>query len=118
MTTRGLAMSRELASRPEATPDDLSQYALGFLTCEPRVLRDPATALRLAKASVAKSGGTDSGNLDILAQAYFATGDIAHAIESEEHAISLLAPLQPNQPAPPTRRRLEAQLARFKATGS
>jgi serine/threonine protein kinase len=116
MTRRGLDMSRELANRPEATPDDLSQYALGFLTCEPPALREPATALRYAKASVEKSGGTDSGNLDILAQAYFANHDLARAIESEERALALLAPVGPNQPVPPTRSRLEAQLARFKAT--
>ena len=115
MTARGLAMSGELANRPEATPDDLSQYALGFLTCEPPALREPATALRYAKASVDKSGGTDSGNLDILAQAYFANHDLPHAIEAEEKALALLAPIRPNQPDPPTRRRLEAQLARFRA---
>jgi hypothetical protein len=83
-TSRGLAMARELASRPDATPDDLSQYALDFLTCEPPDLRRPATALRYAEESVAKSGGTDSDSLDVLAQAYFQKGDFAHAIEARK----------------------------------
>ena len=62
-----------------------------------------------------KSGGTDSGNLDILAQAYFENSDLLHAIEAEERALALLVPLRPDQPDPPTRQRLQAQLARFKA---
>jgi tetratricopeptide (TPR) repeat protein len=115
MTVRALAMSRELANRPEATPDDLSQYALEFLTCEPAALREPATALRYARASVEKSGGSDSGNLDILAQAYFANHDLAHAVETEERALALLGAIRPDVDDPPTRRRLEAQLAKFRA---
>jgi len=75
LTTRGLAITRELASRTDATPDDLGQYALNFLTCEPKDLRDPVAALRYAKESVEKSGGADTDNLDILAQAYFQNGD-------------------------------------------
>src|SRR5262249_5626814 len=115
LTARGLALTRDLANRPEVTPDDLSQYALAFLTCEPPTLRDPATALRYAQASVAKTGETDSINLDILAQAYFETGDRAHAIAEEEKAISLLAPAEANHPAPPLRQKLAAHLETFKA---
>ena len=114
MTTHGLALTRELANRSDVTPDDLSQYALTFLTCEPADLRDAATALRYAQASVAKTGETDSINLDILAQAYFQTGDRARAIAAEEKAMSLLAPAEANRPAPPLRQKLEANLATFK----
>ena len=46
MTSRGLAVARELAGRPDATPDDLSQYALDFLNCEPADLRDPGGGRR------------------------------------------------------------------------
>jgi non-specific serine/threonine protein kinase/serine/threonine-protein kinase len=114
LTKRGLTLTRELASRPDVTPDDLSQYALDFLTCEPADLREPSTALRYATASVDKSGGSDSGNLDILAQAYFQSGDRTRAIDTEERAMSLLAPPVPGQPDPPMRRRIESQLAKFK----
>jgi len=114
MTIRGLASTRELASRPDVTPDDLSQYAQAFLTCEPASLREPSTALRYARASVAKTGETDSVNLDILAQAYFETGDRARAIATEEKAVSLLAPAEANRPPPPLRQTLEAHLAAFK----
>jgi serine/threonine protein kinase len=115
LTARGLTIMRELVSRPEATPDDLSQYALDFLTCEPADLREPATALRYAEASVKKSVSSDSDNLDILAQAYFANGKFAEAITTETKALGLLVAPAPDQPTPLRRRRLEAQLARFTA---
>ena len=113
LTMRGLAIARELARRAEATPDDLSQYAHDFLTSEPRDLREPATALRYAQASVDTTGEIDSDNLDILAQALYANGRIAAAIETEKKAISLLT--TPTTPQPLRRRRLEAQLARFES---
>jgi eukaryotic-like serine/threonine-protein kinase len=115
LTARGLAITRELAGRSDATPDDLAQYSMNFLTCEPKDLRDPAAALRYAKKSVDESGGTDSENLDILAQAYFQNGDRRQAIASEEKALALLPAVKGNE-ASPTRHRIEAQLAKFKAS--
>jgi serine/threonine protein kinase len=115
MTTRGLAITRELANRADATPDDLGQYAINFLTCEPKDLRDPLAALRYAKQSVEKSGGTDSDNLDILAQAYFHNGDATQAVAAEEKALALLPPAAGNEVASPARHRIETQLAKFKA---
>jgi tetratricopeptide (TPR) repeat protein len=115
MAARGLTIARELAGRADATPDELSQYAMNFLTCQPAELREAATALQYAKKALAKSGGTDSDGLDILAQAYFQTGDVSQAIESEEKALQLLAPPQENQPDSPKRRRIKSQLAKFKS---
>jgi len=59
---------------------------------------------------VEKSGGTDSDDLDILAQAYFQNGDANQAVATEEKALALLPP------AAPARRRIETQLTKFKAT--
>jgi eukaryotic-like serine/threonine-protein kinase len=115
LTTRGLAITRELASRADATPDDLGQYAMNFLSCEPKDLRDPVAALRYAKESVEKSGGADTDNLDILAQAYFQNGDATQAVAAEEKALALLPPAAGNEVASPTRHRIETQLAKFKA---
>jgi len=112
VTSRGLAITRDLAKREDATPDELSEYAETFLTCEPADLRDPATALRFAKASVAKSGGTDSENLDILADAYFQNHDPDDAVATERKALSLLPAVNPPSPL---RRRLERNLAKYKA---
>ncbi len=115
LTSRGLLIARELAALPDVPPDDLGEFALHFLTCQPSDLREPATALQFAKKAVAKSGGTDSDGLDILAQAYFQNGEVTRAIETEERALKLLAPPRPNQPEPPKRRRIMSQLAKFKA---
>jgi non-specific serine/threonine protein kinase/serine/threonine-protein kinase len=116
LTARGLAITRELAGRPDATPDDLSQYAVNFLTCEPKDLRDRAAALGYAKKAVEESGSTDSDNLDVLAQAYFENGDAAHAVASEEKALALLPPAKGNEVSP-TRHRIEGQLAKFRQRG-
>lgn len=91
MTSRGLALARDLASQTTATPDELSQYALILLTCQPPDLRGPVTALENAKRAVEKSGARDPKSLDVLAQAYFQTGDAVHAIDTEKQALQLLS---------------------------
>jgi non-specific serine/threonine protein kinase/serine/threonine-protein kinase len=113
LTARGLTIERELATRADATPDNLSQYAQDFLTCEPIDLREPATALRYAQVSVDKTGAIDSDNLDILAQALFENGKIDAAIETEHKALGLLAASSADAPR---RRRFDLHLTKFKAT--
>lgn len=108
-TARGLAIERELATRVNATADELSRYAISLLTCEPVVLRQPATALRFAKQASEKSGEKDVKNLDILAQAYFRNGDSENALATEEKVLSLFP-----QIASPARKHAEAQLAIFR----
>jgi tetratricopeptide (TPR) repeat protein len=115
-SSRGLSIARDLANRAAATPDELSQYARALLTCLPTDLREPATALQKAKQAVEKSGERDPKSLDILAQAYFQTGDSAGAIEAEKKALSLLPAPQPHQNALPLRQKFEIQLARFEAS--
>jgi hypothetical protein len=115
VTSRGLAIAKELAKREDATPDELSEYAETFLTCEPADLREPATALRYAKEAAAKSGGADSENLDILAEAYFQNRDPARAVETERKALSLLPAVNAQDPISPVRQRLQNQLAKFRA---
>jgi len=117
-SSRGLSIARDLANRAAATPDELSQYALALLTCSPADLREEATALQKAKQAVERSGERDPKSLDILAQAYFQTGDSARAIEAEKKALSLLPAPQPHQSALPLRQKFEIQLARFEARSS
>jgi eukaryotic-like serine/threonine-protein kinase len=114
MAQNGLRISKDLADRQDATPDDLNQYALALLTCRPRDLRERRAALAYAKKSVAKAGTADSDGLDTLAQAYFQNGEIAQAIVTEQKALDLLAPPAPHEPDSPTRQRIKAQLAAFK----
>ena len=109
MTMRGLALDRELARRDDVTSDDLAQYALDFLNCEPVDLRDPAAAQRYAEQSVGKS--ENSYNLDVLAQAYFKNGDRAQAISTEKKALSLFPATASS--GSPERTKLNARLATF-----
>jgi tetratricopeptide (TPR) repeat protein len=114
-TSRGLAIEGELARRTTATPDELSKYALNLLTCQPPDLRQPALALVNAKFAVEKSASRDLKSLDILAQAYFKSGDSARAKEAEKKALDLLPAPEPKQPVSLVRHKLEVQLARFGA---
>jgi tetratricopeptide (TPR) repeat protein len=90
--SRGVALARDLAQLPAATPDDLSRYALILLTCEPAELRDPAIALENARRAVDESGGHDPRSLHILAKAYLQSGDAARAAETERRAQSPASP--------------------------
>jgi non-specific serine/threonine protein kinase/serine/threonine-protein kinase len=113
-TSSGLRITRELAERPDATADELGEYAIHFLDCEPTDLREPATALKYAKQSIAK-GGTGPDYLDTLARAYFELGDVNQAVTTEETALHNLPPADPKQSVSPLRNRIERELARFKA---
>jgi tetratricopeptide (TPR) repeat protein len=94
LSTRGIAIARELAGRPTATPDELSQYAQILLTCEPVELRDARSALKTAAQAVEKSQGRDPRSLRVLAQAYLKNGDTVRAAETEQRAQRLTAPHQ------------------------
>ncbi|MBV9484066.1 MAG: protein kinase [Acidobacteria bacterium] len=116
MSSRGLALDRQLAKREDVTSDDLAQYALDFLTCEPADLRDSAAAKRFAEQSVAKA--ENSYNLDVLAQAYFQNGNRSQAIATEEKALSQIPPTPSGASVSPLRNKIEARLASFRAASS
>lgn len=107
LTSRGLIIASQLATREEATPDELFNYAESFLTCEPTDLRQPRTAVEYAKRAVEKSGG-GSDYLDQLAQAYFQSGSAFKAVESEQRALSTLSADSHD------RKRFEARLLKYK----
>jgi len=109
MTSRSLAIIRELANRGEATPDDLYQYAETFLTCTPADLREPPTAIQYLKRAIEKGGANDPDTFELLAEASFKTGDIQGAVESEQRAIAA---------APPSGRpKMQSRLAAYQAAG-
>ncbi|MEE8153346.1 MAG: tetratricopeptide repeat protein, partial [Phycisphaerales bacterium] len=99
--------ARRTAEAPGASANDKNICAWNLLTCEPADLRDPETALRLAREACARTGNANPAYLDTLALAQHLTGDTAAAIETEERALSLL-------PADaPGRGDYEAALAKF-----
>jgi hypothetical protein len=101
---------KRVAEAPDATPRALNNYPWTLLTCEPEDLRDPQTALPVAKRAVAMTEEKNFNNLDTLALAYFMTGDAAKAVETQERAVSLLPPEES-----PLRTELETSLAKYRA---
>ena len=79
------------------------------MTCEPADLRDPETALRLARDACAMTDNANPIYLDTLALAQHLTGDTPAAVETEKKALSLLPPDAPG------RGDYEAAFARFEA---
>ncbi len=96
--------------RPETSPGDKNDFAWELLTREPAELRDPQSALRLARDSCALTNNTNPIFLDTLALAQHLTGDTPAAIESQTKALSLL-PLDA-----PDRSTYQDSLDKFKAT--
>ena len=101
---------RSAAEKPEADADALGRYAWELLTAEPADLRDPAAALPFAQKAVEKSGGNDPAPLQALAKAWFDTGSVANAVETQQKAVSLLPPGESG-----LRTELETNLATYRA---
>ena len=114
-TSRGLSIAHDLANRSNATPDEMSRYALALITCQPHDLRQPAAALESAKRAVEKSESHDPNSLDVLAQAYFQNQDLTHAIESEKEALKLLPTPPPGETVSLIRQKMQGRLTSFEA---
>ena len=100
---------RRTAEAPSASANDKNICAWNLLTCQPADLRDPQTALRLAREACAETNNANPAYLDTLALAQHLTGATAAAIETQEKALSLI-------PADaPGRGDYEAALAKFEA---
>jgi eukaryotic-like serine/threonine-protein kinase len=90
LSARGVAAARALAERQGATPRHLIFAAEALVRAEPPDLRDPAAAVRYARAASDAVGGRNALYLDIAAQALFQAGDGKGAIETGEKALALL----------------------------
>jgi len=84
--------TRQPVGTPQETPDLFGPNATLLLEGRVHGLRDPAKALERAKraAALARHGRPDM--LFVLSKAYTANGQTNQAIETLEHALSLLAP--------------------------
>jgi eukaryotic-like serine/threonine-protein kinase len=86
---RYLAISREQAARPAATPADLALYAYQLLEVMPAELRRPAEAVEHARRAVELSGGKDYRLLRVLIKAHNRNGDRASAIRVAREALAV-----------------------------
>jgi tetratricopeptide (TPR) repeat protein len=112
-TRRGLAMLRAQADRPGASAGALNDYASWLLTCEPATLRDPATALRVARRAAEVQ--RQPMILDTLALALFETGSVQQALETGRAALALLPALPAGATSTGLRAEIEGHLQRFGA---
>lgn len=85
---------KEAAERLHADPESLNDYAWLLLTCEPQDLRDPETALLTSKKAIEVSGGPVPRYLYTLALAYYMTGHIDQAIETQAQALATLSEVE------------------------
>ena len=100
----------ELQRAVELRPDSVEYrvnygYALG-------VNGNVSGALAEFKQAVELSGGKDWRSLDMLATAYYKSGDYANAVQTEKQAVELVR----EQNDLELQKRLESNLARFEAT--
>jgi serine/threonine protein kinase len=111
---RGLAIAKELADRPNATADQVYNYAWLGMTIEPTDLRDPRAVLPYALKAVQMNDGSDEYSLHVLSETYAAMGDYAKAVEIGQKAVALFPPLQPGQPKPSQQATMEKSLAEYR----
>ncbi len=89
-TARGLAMLRELAAKPDASPAVLDGAAGGFMEAQPVRLRDPKFALDCAQREVAATHRKSSEYLLTLAEAYRAVGEPEQARAAAREGLALI----------------------------
>lgn len=109
LTQQGLALAKKLAEQPAATPTALHAYADALLTCRPELQRNPKIALHYAEQAVKRTSGLNVPFLLTLAEAHYALGNLASAVQTLEKALALLPP------APSSlRARLQARLNQYR----
>jgi tetratricopeptide (TPR) repeat protein/predicted Ser/Thr protein kinase len=109
LARRGLATLREMSKSDWDSEETLGTTAMDFLTAEPASLRDPAFAVSCAERAADLSHHAAPSTLLTLAQAYRAAGQIDKSRAVAKEGLALMAPVQPGDPKPRTRRLLELQ---------
>ena len=94
----GLAIAKELADRPGATPEQVYNYAYLAIYADPEDLRDAAAVLPYALKAVEMNHGSDPFSLHVLAQTYARSADYQRAIEADEKALARYPPAEPGKP--------------------
>ena len=84
----GLEVFRSLADRPEATPDDLNNYASFLLEIGIPELHDAQKALNYSKRAVAAVRTPNLALMSTLADAYCGTGDIKEAANAAKRGLA------------------------------
>jgi tetratricopeptide (TPR) repeat protein len=83
-----LAFFRSFADRPQATPDDLNNYASYLSGITVPALKDPETALAYSKRALSMVKDPSLVLLITLTDAYFRVGDLNNAILTARRALA------------------------------
>jgi hypothetical protein len=87
--TRVAALTRRLELIDSSDAIALNEIAWTLLTDENIKTRNPALALKLARAACDATGGQDADVIDTYARALFENGNPAEAVRQQERAIAL-----------------------------
>lgn len=109
-TRRALDLLAPHVDSRDPQPYELQQYVSLLVSTPFDDLRNPSRALSSAQQLVSLTKGTQPSALDVLARAYFGSGDVAKAVETGQRALALL----PQGPSS-LRKQLEENLERFRA---
>ncbi len=94
----------DATAREDADPILLTAHAMKLLYAEVERLRDPERALELSLRAIERDGGRNYESLQVLAEAYFYTGDCESAIETIVRARDV---------TPAARKDVQSQYPRF-----
>ena len=90
LTSRALKMQVTLADCPDALVNEMYEYAVTLVTCEPESLRDPDRGLKFALGAVEKTNRKAVDCLTLLARAYLLSGNHKAALSTIEEALRLI----------------------------
>ena len=107
LANAALPVLKQIAGSAGASEVELAIAARNLLEIEVRPLRDPKLALNFAITS-SRMNGKDAEIQEILAEAYWANGDRAHAVECIQKSLALI-----EQAPTPARQGFEKTLHRY-----
>jgi tetratricopeptide (TPR) repeat protein len=110
LSRKGMAILRELASKPDASPMVLDYAGNSSLAVQPASLRDPAFAIACAERGVALSHRKTASALLSLADAYWVAGQREKSRTTAREGLALLPPEPPGHPKGRIQKLLEADL--------
>ena len=89
---RGLALAKEVADRPGATPDEIRSYADALVECEFTDLDNGVTGITYARRAAEMTNYSTPRFVQSLAMAYADAGDLVNAVATEEKLVAMTPP--------------------------
>jgi tetratricopeptide (TPR) repeat protein len=116
-TARALTFLKPRVEAPNASLQNVENYALLLATTEFSDLRDDKAALRWARKAVIDTDQSDPEAMDYLAQAFARNSDFTNAVAVGGKALALLPAADPVRGPSDLRKTIEGHLAAFQTRG-